>query len=157
MPFTFEQAQQWVASNGAASIDFTMIRTQGDGRVGYLNGVFHLLNQNQVEMNARSGELFSDRVANIPVINSAYSQPFDNDPSHQNSDSTFLRFRKRGPSAYQLEVTFERWNQTPETLAMKIFPRTSVYTGVGPPVGQSNFFALYVLSFDAMSPAPPLP
>ncbi len=150
MPLTFEQAQQWVENNGPASIPFSMIRTQGDGRVGYLSGDFKLSSPDQLEVSDLSSEAFSDRVAILNVQGLNYQQPFDYNDLNRNRDETLVKFRRVGPSKYELEVTFVRWTQMAETLSMNVFPRTSVYAGVGPPIGQSNFFALYIITLDSI-------
>ena len=155
MPLTFEQAQQFVAStHNTAAVGFTLIRTQGDGRVGHMEGTMYLpVAPGDTQMNGRSTESFSDRVRQITISGANYRQPFDYGGIGANMDSTFITFRRLGPSRYEIEITFERWGVPPETITMFNYARTMVYTGAGSPIGQSPVFAIYVLSLNNIQQA----
>ena len=170
MAYTFEEAVDWWRNQpppipGLSTLvaNVTLLRTQEDGRTGYLLGLLGNLSedpQNGISFSGGGMEQFSDRVRDGILwpegTGRPYSQNFDNRSANDaeqtdRSDVTFTRLPNGG---FRLHFFYPRWNVTSEVYVSQI-GGTKLYAGYGTPIGDQPFpLAAHVLSIQSMQVIP---
>ena len=153
MALTFEELETYWLNHNNPEGNFTLVRTQEDGRTGYSHGGCAGYDPSMKRSHfGYFSEQFSDRSRQLPYVppstgTGSYSQNFDVNEGIEQIDFEFLKTAAR---KYELRMKFFRWGSA-ATVTMTKAAQGKIYTGWGATIGNTSTRALYVLSINSAS------
>ena len=150
MAYTFEELATWWSGKRFPTSNWTLVRTQDDGRTGYSAGNCRGYNPDTKSFVGQFPEQFCDRTRTLahgpPATESGpYTQNFD---VNAGIDLANFEFAKVAAKKYELRLNIVRWGATVKVILLKA-AQGKVYTGWGPTIGNTTNLALYALTINA--------